>query len=340
MAGHCLPYRFSNKLINKTKLTMKKSLLFAAFLAGAMSASAQIEVCFADVDAAGLASDKATIAGGTVVGQSDNVTMKLAYEDSWGSTSIAFKGYTGAIVNGEEVPFVTGFTGSSNPGGQSLADGASTPATTGAVVQFDVKKDGYLTVFGKLSSNKEYYVWEGDAVFAMPVAYTLAMDWSAGAANGASVSSLIYTVPADDLGYIDFGAADIDKYVNGAKIYWPEQIVLGPESVIKQNGVGAIIFPVYAEAGTYLVHAAGSKISTCGAVFTTEPVTQLVLTGADEDTKEPLSLALIGEGGSTGISNITATEAVDTPAYNIAGQRVNADAKGLIIKGGKKYVNK
>lgn len=314
---------------------MKKSLLFAAFLAGAMSASAQTEICFANGEV-----DFSTAGAGTVVGESESVTMKLAYDDTWKSTSIAFKGYDGAIVNGQEVAFVNGFTGSSNPGGQSLADGASTPATTGAVVQFDVKKDGYLTVFGKLSSNKEYYVWEGDAVYATPLSYTLAMDWTAGAANGASVSSLIYTVPADNDGYLDFSAADIDKYVNGSKIYWPEQIVLGPESAIKQNGVGAIIFPVYAEAGTYLVHAAGSKISTCGAVFTTEPVTQLVLTGADEDTKEPLSLALIGEGGSTGISNITATEAVDTPAYNIAGQRVNADAKGLIIKGGKKYVNK
>lgn len=320
---------------------MKKSLLFAALFAGAMSASAQIEVCFADVDAAGLASDKATIAGGTVVGQSENVTMKLAYEDSWGSTSIVFKGYKGAIVNGEEVTFVTGFTGNTNPGGTSLSADGSTAATTGAVVQFDVKKDGYLVVFGKFTANKEYYVWEGLAGKGEePVAYTLAMDWTAGAANGASVSSLIYTVPADEFGYIDFGAADIDKYVNGSKIYVPEKIVLGSESNIGQNGVGAIIFPVYADAESYLVHAAGSKISTCGAVFTKERVTQLVLTGADEETKEPLSLALIGEGGSTGISNITATEAVDTPAYNIAGQRVNADAKGLIIKGGKKYVNK
>lgn len=44
--------------------------------------------------------------------------------------------------------------------------------------------------------------------------------------------------------------------------------------------------------------------------------------------------------GGTGISNITADENADAPAYNIAGQRVNANAKGLVIKNGKKYVNK
>lgn len=41
----------------------------------------------------------------------------------------------------------------------------------------------------------------------------------------------------------------------------------------------------------------------------------------------------------TGISNINA-EATNAPVYSLAGQRVNANAKGLVIKNGKKYVNK
>ncbi|WP_288317771.1 hypothetical protein [Xylanibacter caecicola] len=222
------------------------------------------------------------------------------------------------------------------PTGQSLVDGASTAATSGCVVQFDVKKDGYLTVFGKLSSNKEYYVWEGDAVAAMPLAYTLAMDWSAAAL--ADNPTIIYTVPADNDGYMNFADADIAKYLNGAKIYWPEQIVLGAASAVKKNGVGAIMFPVYAEAGTYLVHAAGSKISTCGAVFTTDPVTELKLTGTDADGNA-LSLSLIG--GTTGIDGITTDNAVineNAPVYNLAGQRVSKNAKGILIQNGKKVI--
>ena len=42
----------------------------------------------------------------------------------------------------------------------------------------------------------------------------------------------------------------------------------------------------------------------------------------------------------TGITNITADQMKNAPAYNVAGQRVNAGYKGLIIKGGKKIVVK
>lgn len=42
----------------------------------------------------------------------------------------------------------------------------------------------------------------------------------------------------------------------------------------------------------------------------------------------------------TGISNITATDDADAPVYNLAGQRVSKDTKGLLIKNGKKFINK
>lgn len=47
------------------------------------------------------------------------------------------------------------------------------------------------------------------------------------------------------------------------------------------------------------------------------------------------------QAGGTGIADINAdVNDADAPAYNLAGQRVNANAKGLVIKNGKKYVNK
>lgn len=53
----------------------------------------------------------------------------------------------------------------------------------------------------------------------------------------------------------------------------------------------------------------------------------------------------IGFGGfsfttSTGISDITAADDTDAPVYNLAGQRVSKDTKGLLIKNGKKFINK
>lgn len=44
--------------------------------------------------------------------------------------------------------------------------------------------------------------------------------------------------------------------------------------------------------------------------------------------------------GSTGISEITAADDEDAPVYNLAGQRVSKDTKGLLIKNGKKFINK
>lgn len=47
------------------------------------------------------------------------------------------------------------------------------------------------------------------------------------------------------------------------------------------------------------------------------------------------------QAGADGIANINADmNDANAPAYNLAGQRVNANAKGLVIKNGKKYVNK
>ena len=202
--------------------------------------------------------------------------------------------------------------------------------------QFDVKKDGYLTVFGKLSSNKPYVVFEGLAGQGeLPVAYSFAMDFTG--AGLAEMPVISYAIPADEMGYTDFSAADIDKYVSGTNYLWPEQIAVDPTSEAKKNGCGAIMFPVYAEAGSYLVYATGSKATICGAVFTTEPVTSLVLTGADSDGND-ITLALIGDA-SAGVNSVKAN-ATNGVTYNLAGQKVDASYKGVVIQNGKKMLQK
>lgn len=163
------------------------------------------------------------------------------------------------------------------------------------------------------------------------------MDWSSAAL--ATTPTLEYTVPADADGYMDFTAADIDKYLNGAKIAWPEKIVLGKDATdVKKNGVGAIVFPVYAEAGTYLVQAAGSKISVPVVLFSENPITELKISGfaplPDGGKGDPISITFINNSGS-GIENVEAVEnAKAAPVkvikngqimigdFNIAGQRV------------------
>lgn len=45
-------------------------------------------------------------------------------------------------------------------------------------------------------------------------------------------------------------------------------------------------------------------------------------------------------GVVSGVDNITVDKNVDAPAYNVAGQRVNDAYKGIVVKNGKKYMNK
>lgn len=53
-------------------------------------------------------------------------------------------------------------------------------------------------------------------------------------------------------------------------------------------------------------------------------------------------IALTYGGGTTGITNVNATKNIDlnAPAYNLSGQRVGKDYKGIVIKNGQKFFNK
>ena len=314
---------------------MKKQLLFGALLMGAVCANAQIEKITVDGSAAGLGEEASAITAGTVLGSSDNIIVKAAYDDSYKVVSCDYLGFNNVIVNGESFTFGKGVQGSTNPSGQKLVDAeTSTPPTSGAVLQLEVKKDGYIVVVSKLSSNKEYYVWEGDATWAAPVAYSLYMDWSdAGIADHPTIT---YSWPAEpEYGYLDFAAANLDKYVDmtTGKARWPEKVVLGADADnVKKNGVGVIVFPVAAEAGSYLVQAAGSKISVPGVIFSENPITDLQITGADADGN-PLAITFIGEGGGTGVNGIQAEKAeVEGQTYDLGGRPAT---KGLLIQKGK-----
>ena len=45
-------------------------------------------------------------------------------------------------------------------------------------------------------------------------------------------------------------------------------------------------------------------------------------------------------GSSTGITSVENAVEADAATYNVAGQCVNANAKGIVIKNGKKYINR
>ena len=79
---------------------MKKQLLLAALILGAASANAQIEKIVVDGSAASLGTEASAITAGTVLGSSESITVKTAYDDSYKVVSCAFQGYNNVIVNG------------------------------------------------------------------------------------------------------------------------------------------------------------------------------------------------------------------------------------------------
>lgn len=315
---------------------MKKNLLVLASLALAFSASAEVEAIWVNPELCGLTGDKVETPAGTVVAQGEAGVLKLAYTDSWAIGGIDFNGYNSMKVNGVDLGRVPGgAVGNSNPQGWST----STAATSGAVFHFTANKDGFVVIPSKYSSNKNYWVFEGVAGEGeLCMSYTFGME---GAAFGQRID---YTLPADKDGYLDLAAADIDKYTGGGTgILWPEQIVLGAESAVKKNGYGVIMFPVYKDC-TYTFGAQGSKMTCPGVVFTTEAPTAIIYGPAGEDGTTPKE-ETFSFGAQGGDSSAIESTVIDQPAdenapiYNVYGQRVNKEYKGILIQNGKKFIN-
>lgn len=107
---------------------------------------------------------------------------------------------------------------------------------------------------------------------------------------------------------------DTDVYFCGN---WKEVLVTdGNQWILQNDGINASI-----------VKANGTKISPFRAYFTGIPQgTSAKLNFDDEET--------------TGITNVNAAESNDDTLYNLAGQKVNAAYKGIVIKNGKKYLVK
>ncbi|MDE7346371.1 MAG: hypothetical protein K2N48_06495 [Muribaculaceae bacterium] len=118
-------------------------------------------------------------------------------------------------------------------------------------------------------------------------------------------------------------------------------IVEGLESAPKDN-TGFLTFNVY-EDTDYYFSALGSKIPVAGFVYTeTNPtVTYVEVLNEDGSVKLPeIVFPAMGYGADPNAVEAVAVENANAPIYNALGVRVNADAKGLLIQNGKKFIRK
>jgi hypothetical protein len=305
---------------------MKKVFLLAA-VAFATSANAQV-VQF-DSEALGMTDAVAEFAAETALGSNDAIDAYLAFTDSYKASNIKNNDYNVVKIGGNEVLTKGGMQGNTNPkdvNGNSpagnVAEGtAPSVPVSGCVYGITAKADGIVYVVAKLSSNKAYTVFEDGAA----IGYKAAME-----ANNAAFPDSKLFVEVKGEGEFNNVTTAID---------WLERIATGdPASEIKVNGLGVIWFPVY-NGGKYLVNACGSKASVSGMYFATAEQ-DVVVEGTDSEAPKD-AFTIYTAGGADGIANVAATaKAENARMFNLAGQEVGKNFKGIVVVNGKKFMNK
>ena len=301
---------------------MRKILLSAAALVAAMSANAQVFKVSAEANGIPADSPLASIAAGFVWGEIPGaVTISNAFTTEHKALDNKNDDFNKVIIDGNEIATSDGVQGQDNPKDAEGGNPAITfkEAVQGAVIQLDVKKDGWIYIVAKLSTNKQYMVFEE----GLPIGYKIAME-----SNNAAIEGGVLNLEIKGSG--EFNNLTLDQYPNG--IAWVIREFTGnPEAESAGNGLGVFYFPVAADC-KYLAHATGSKIMW-NAIYFSETEAQNVVVAGDETSR-----AIIGEVGAN-IANVKA-ETQKGAIYNLAGQKVSENYKGVVIANGKKMIQK
>lgn len=296
---------------------MKKILLSAVALVAAMSANAQVFQM--DGESHGLTSDLSGVEAGYAWGSIDGaIDISNAFETQHKVVDCKNNSYTKVVIDGNEILTKGGVQGNDNPKDADGGNPALTllPAVGGAVVQIDAKKDGWVYIVAKLSVNKNYVVFEEGT----PIGYKIAME----------VKEDRYPTNVINLEIKGSGEYNYVTFENH-----PDGILqIGQETVgekdIKVNGLGVFYFPV-AKDCKYLAHATGSKISWSGVYFAEKEATTVAVAN-----DEGAVLAIVGDQAAS-VKNIK-NDVQNNVLYNIAGQKVDNNYKGLVIMNGKKVM--
>lgn len=354
---------------------MKKSLLLFSAVAFASMANAQDVVVghatSEQLEALGLSSELTQLSATTIL-ENEAGSFGIAYEDKW-KTSTNYKNYRNVTVNGEAIELGSGAVGNSNPTFVSFEAGVM---SAGAVFKIHSNLDGYMTVFTKINPNKQYLVFEGTTgaiiysvgwtngtdkiYYAMPDDGEGYIDFNAPDASK-------YMIPAtkqskneagenlwfdkdgnvvagerpvwtDEDGKEKKGSAVMEEIPGQTKPAMPWNVA-GFEKAPGES-LGFLSFPVYAECDYYF-SALGSKAACGGFVYTAEAPSIAFEEVTDENGNVTYPKVEFPKILASGVENIAAeVEDANAPIYNLMGVRVNADAKGILIQNGKKFIRK
>ena len=285
------------------------------------SSAGNAQVFKVSAEANGIGSDAVDVEAGKVWGSIEGVIdISNPFATQHKAVDCKNNDFNKVVIDGNEIETKDGVQGQDNPKDADGGNSAVTfkEATGGAVIQIDAKKNGWVYIVAKLSTNKQYVVFEEGA----PIGYKIAMENTDERVKGGVLNLEIK-------GEGEYNNLTLDKYPNG--LMWVIREYLGnAEAETAGNGLGVFYFPV-AEGCKYYAHATGSKISWSGICFSETEAKTVTVEG------EGISKTLVGAG--TGINSVKSI-VTDSAIYNLAGQKVNASYKGVVIKNGKKFLQK
>ena len=279
-------------------------------------------------NALGLDKENGTsLTAGTELFNEEEGVLTIGADDTYKPQEVAF------AVNDKEA-VKGGLQGATNPkdaDGTICSETLKEPAA-GAFFTFEAKKDGFLYVIHKASANKAYTVFEEGTA----IGYKFAAVGDAATDLGA-----IYQFELKGEGEVNEVKEKVlfaeQLFLQGTDKYDSHLDADGNWVVIKNaedkaiSGLGVIVFPVFADC-KYKFNANGSKMTLAGIAFS----------DADDLTiKTDDGVEIYNGGGATAIQGAkVVTVAGNSAIYNLAGQKVNASYKGIVIKDGKKYIQK
>ena len=309
---------------------MKKVFLLAAV---AFATSVNAQVLQVDAETLGATSTEADVAAGTAIGSNDGIDVTVAFNDQWKAIDCKSgpeKLYNQLYFDGNLVITKGGLTGKNNPKdkdsqGPAIANGEP---TSGWAIKLAAKKDGFVYVAAKINPFKSYLVFEEGAA----IGYKWAVDME----NAQEWISDKGTYCAGEL------KGEGEDNIVKDPVQWLSRIYTNnPElaEIKDQNGLGIIAFPVTADC-EYIYCASGSKASVCGFYFKADDSAKVEIAGDDKDN--PKDKKVIYEGGAdpAGISSVAAAKAENARMFNLAGQEVGKNFKGIVVVNGKKFMNK
>lgn len=329
---------------------MKKFFLLAAVAFMSLAASAQtIEVCALDSAKGhsmsivpGKSADGPEIAAGTKFyeGTAMDVTLPFATKMAVVGAAQPNGAHKKVQIGNSEISVAEAIQGNDNP---KDADGGN-PCNTliapsqGALWQIDAKADGYIVVLHKASSNKQYFVFENGT--ALGYSFGM-MTYAPDTVTPLGQNGLLQYTLVGDAEYNYLTAQNLEastgfNQIGQVEDYFNDTLTSGIKwRNYKQNGVSAIVFKAYNNC-SYLVGAAGSKISASAIVFVNGVTADLPIVAKGETISGEADGANVVYPDVT-LATIAAGTAINNVAADAKVEKFVKNGQIIIRKGGIEY---